>query len=240
MDISALEDLGLSKGESKVYLRLLELGTTKVGTVIEKTGMASSAVHNSLNILLEKGCISYIKKGKIKYYQATNPKYFLNVIEEKKKNFQKILPELIQKQKPREKNEAEIYIGFKGVTNMLSEMVEDGKKNDEYVFFSADIEFMNKEIQDFFRKFDPKRKEKGLTTRALAPLKLKKYYESRAKKGFFEVRYTTQPLPPNMAIFKDKISLLTWGEKPVAFLIHSTQLAEIYKRFFNLLWDKYK
>src|SRR3989338_7762160 len=240
MDISALEDLGLSKGESKVYMTLLELGTTKVGMIIEKTGMASSAVHNSLNTLLEKGCVTYIKKGKVKQYQTTSPQHFLALLEEKKQNFRKILPMLLQKQKPLEKNTAEIYTGMQGVTNMLLEMIKDGKKGDEYVFFSADIEFMNEEIQNFFRKYDPKRKEKGLTTRALAPLKLKKYYESRAKKGFFEVRYTTQPLPPNMTIFKDKIALFTWGEKPVAFLIHSPQLADIYRTFFNLLWEKYK
>ncbi|MBW3003756.1 helix-turn-helix domain-containing protein, partial [Candidatus Woesearchaeota archaeon] len=45
MDTTILEDLGLSSGEIKVYLALLELGSTKVGRVIEKTGMASSAVH---------------------------------------------------------------------------------------------------------------------------------------------------------------------------------------------------
>ena len=37
MDVSILEDLGLSKGEIKVYTTLLEIGITKVGTIIEKS-----------------------------------------------------------------------------------------------------------------------------------------------------------------------------------------------------------
>ena len=74
MDISILEDLGLNKGEIKIYLTLLELGTTKVGQIIEKSRMASSAVHNSLNALIDKGLISYIKRSKIKYYQAVPAK----------------------------------------------------------------------------------------------------------------------------------------------------------------------
>ena len=54
MDTSLLEDIGLSKGEIKVYLTLLNLGNTKVGYIIEKSGMASSAVHNAINTLIEK------------------------------------------------------------------------------------------------------------------------------------------------------------------------------------------
>ena len=65
MDTTTFENLGLSQGEIKIYLTLLELGSTKVGLIIEKSNMASSAVHNSLNALLDKGFISYIKKGKI-------------------------------------------------------------------------------------------------------------------------------------------------------------------------------
>ena len=241
MDTSILEDIGLSKGEIKVYLNLLEIGRTKIGKVIKKSDMASSAVHNAINSLIDKGLASYIIRGKIKYYDSTNPKHLINFLDAKKRNLQNILPELLQKQKQeKDVNEAEIYTGLKGIMNMLLELIEDGKKSDEYLFFSADVEFMNKEIQDFFRKFDPIRKEKGLKTKGFAPLRLKKYYEGRTKKYFMQMKYTTEPLPPNMGIFKNKITLLTWGEKPVGYLIHSQQLANIYRNFFTLLWDKYK
>ena len=121
MDASILEDLGLSKGEIKVYLTLLELGTTKVDQIIEKSGMASSAVHNSINTLIDKGLISYIKKGKIKFYQAVPPKQLIDFIEEKKKKVLEILPELEMKQKlAKEKQETEIFEGIKGITTMLN------------------------------------------------------------------------------------------------------------------------
>ena len=241
MDTSILEDIGLSQGEIKVYLNLLELGTTKVGKIIEKSGMASSAVHNAVNSLIDKGLISYIKKGKIKFYKATDPKHLLNFIEDKKRSLQNLLPELLQRQKhEKEINEAEIFLGLKGIMTMLLELIKDAKRGDEYCFFSANVELMNKEIQDFFRKYDPIRKEKGLKTKGLAPLRLKEYFEDRTKRYFMSMRYTKEPLPPNMGIFKDKITLLTWGEKPVGYLIHSKQLAEIYKNFFHLLWEKYK
>jgi len=98
MDISILEDLGLSKGEIKVYLSLLEQGSTKVGSLIEKTRMASSAVHNSLNTLVDKGLVSYIKRGKIRFYKAVPPKQLISFVEDKKRKLQTILPELEKKQ----------------------------------------------------------------------------------------------------------------------------------------------
>lgn len=241
MDTSVLEDIGLSQGEIKVYLTLLETGRTKIGKVIEKSDMASSAVHNAINSLIDKGLVSYIKKGKIKFYNSTNPKHLMDFLDNKKRNLQNILPELMKKQKQeKEINEAEIYTGLKGIMNMLLELIEDGEKGDEYMFFSADVEPMNKEIQDFFRKFDPKRKEKGLKTMGLAPLRLKEYFEDRTKKYSMQMKYTTQPLPPNMSIFRDKIALFNWGEKSIGYLIHSQQLSDKYNGFFKLLWKKYK
>ena len=174
METSILQDLGLSNGEIKIYLTLLELGSTKVGLVIEKTGMASSAVHNSINSLIEKGLTSYIKKGKIKYYQAVPPKQLIDFIEEKKKKFLQILPELELKQKlAREREEAEIFEGTKGITTMLNLLIDDSKKGDEYLFFAINIKEQNEEIQEIYLKNDVKRKDKGLIIKGLAPKELK-------------------------------------------------------------------
>lgn len=241
MDTSVLEDIGLSQGEIKVYLTLLEIGRTKVGRVIEKSDMASSAVHNAIHSLIDKGLVSYTKKGKIKFYNSTDPKHLVDFLDNKKRNLQDILPELMKRQKQeKDINEAEIYTGLKGIMNMLLELIEDAEKGDEYRFFSADVEPINKEIQDFFSKFDPKRKEKGLKTMGIAPLRLKEYFEGRTKKHSMKMKYTTQPLPPNISIFRDKIALFSWGDKPIGYLIHSQQLADKHKGFFDLLWEKLK
>ena len=68
MDTSVLENLGLSKNEVLVFVKLLELGESKSGAIISKTNLQSSAVYNSLASLIEKGIVSFIKKNGIKYY----------------------------------------------------------------------------------------------------------------------------------------------------------------------------
>ncbi len=235
MDTAVLEDLGLSKGEIKAYLALLESGTTRVGRVIERSGMASSAVHNALNSLREKDLVSYIKKGKIKHYQAVPPSQLIDFIEEKKKKILEILPELERKQElAKEKQEAEIFEGIKGITTMLSLLIEDTKRGDEYLFFAINVKEENEEIQRFFLKYDVKRKEKGLLIKGLAPKRLKRLF---VKRKHLRMKYPDFPIPSNISICKERIALFAWEEKPVGYLIKSKQIAEMHKRFFERIWE---
>ncbi|MBS3167698.1 hypothetical protein J4216_01085 [Candidatus Woesearchaeota archaeon] len=44
MDIMILREAGLTEGEIKVYLALLELGTSTSGPIVEKSGVARSII----------------------------------------------------------------------------------------------------------------------------------------------------------------------------------------------------
>ena len=63
-----LEELGLTKNETKVYLVLLELGLTTTSAIIKRAGINTSKVYESLERLLKKGLVSYalIKRSKEK------------------------------------------------------------------------------------------------------------------------------------------------------------------------------
>lgn len=234
MDTEILEDFGLSKGEIKVYLTLLEIGQTKVGAIIEKSKIASSAVHNSLNSLLEKGLISYIKKGKIKFYQAVPPNGLLDFLEEKKNKLKELLPEIESKQNLSQvKQEAEIFEGIKGITTMLNILIEGTKKGDEYLFFSVNIPEQNKEIQKFFINYDIKRKDKELNVKGLAPKNLKPLF---TKRKFLKMKYTEFPIPSNISICSDKIAFFSWNDKPVGYLLKSKQISNIFKDYFKKIW----
>jgi HTH-type transcriptional regulator, sugar sensing transcriptional regulator len=234
MDTTILENLGLSKGEINIYLTLLELGANKVGKIIEKSGMASSAVHNSVNSLIDKGLISYIKKGKIKYYQAVPPKQLIDFIENKKKKLQQILPELELKQKlAEEKQEAEIFEGTKGIIAMLTLLIDTANKKDEYIFFSINVKENNEEIQKFLLNYDLKRKEQGLKVRGLAPKKMMKLFKSRK---ILRMKYPNYPIPSNISVCNGRVAFFSWGDKPVGYLIRSKQIAEMYQDFFESIW----
>ena len=94
-----LQEAGLNKRESICYTALLELGSSRIGAIIEKTGIRASKICEILNKLINRGLASYIIISKIKHYQASDPKILLNNINEKKKKIEEILPQLLLKQK---------------------------------------------------------------------------------------------------------------------------------------------
>ena len=238
MDTTILEEIGLTPGEIKVYIALLSLGPSSAGDIIERSHLQNSVVHFCLNKLREKGLVSYIKKGRIRIYQAADPENLLLILEERKKEVKKVLPELKVKQKlSKEKEMVELFEGMKGATNMFNQLIADGKKGDEYLFFSTDIPERNIEVQKFFKKYDIRRKEKGLIIKGLAPSRLRLIFKDRP---YLKMRYVDFPIPANVAIFKDKMALMTFEEKPRGVLIKSKQIIDKQKAFFYDLWEKAK
>ena len=68
-EIFDLLKIGLTEGESKVYLALTELGSSTVGPIVKKSGVAYSNIYDILHRLIEKGIVSFIIKNKTRYFQ---------------------------------------------------------------------------------------------------------------------------------------------------------------------------
>lgn len=233
MDTKILEDIGLSSNEIKVYLALIELGPSTAGSVLEKANIQNSVFHFCVNRLMEKGMVSYVKKGKARIYQAANPDNFITYLKDKQAQLQKIIPEMKAKQMlAKEKEETEIFQGTKGVITLLNQLIENTKQGDEFLFFSPELE-KSEEIQKFYQRFDAKRKDRGLISKGIAPKKLKHLFE---KRHYLKMKYTDMPVPSNTGICNDKLALISWGEKPRGVLIQSKQIAEKQREFFNSLW----
>ncbi|MFA4820074.1 MAG: helix-turn-helix domain-containing protein [Candidatus Aenigmatarchaeota archaeon] len=239
MDVTVLEDLGFSNAEIKIYLALLELGTSTAGPVLKKSGLQNSVVHMTLGKMVEKGLVSFIKKGKVKYYQPADPKNILRIIDEKKKNFEDILPALLTRQTKQEKQEAEIFEGFTGFKNMMFDFIKNHKKGDEYLFFS----FYSKErafdnVFNFFRDFEKLREKRNIMGKGIVPVEIKDKFKGRNMKNLIFVNF---PIPNGITVCGDKIALLTHSEeKQISFLIHSHELAESFRIYFYSIWNKYK
>lgn len=239
MDTTILEDLGLTTAEIKIYLALLELGSSTAGPILKKTGLQNSVVHMTLSKLVEKGFAHYTKRGKIKHYQAADPNTILDFIEEKKKRFKEILPQLLVKQQKVEKQESEVYEGFKGFKAMFYEMIKDAKPGDEFLFFAFHTEDLDAfdQIFNFYRDFEKERKKRGIKIKGIVPRKMKEKMKGRDPELFIYVDF---PIPANVSIFQNKISLTPWEAQPICFLITSRQLADSFRAYFYSIWNKYK
>jgi HTH-type transcriptional regulator, sugar sensing transcriptional regulator len=237
--IEEIEDLGLSNAETKVYISLLKQGETKTGILIDKTNLQSSTVYHVLGSLLEKGLVSFILKGKIKYYKAEDPKILLELLDQKKRNIEKILPKLNEiKNINKEHQSAKVYKGIKGLTTAMNDILNTMKKNEEYYFFQAPKQnIFNPRVALFFRNYHLKRSNKGIRVKGLA-LNTSKQKVLEIFKGIknSKLRFIDEFLPTGLIIYKNKIITLDFEETPTAFVIQSDTVANSYKQFFEERW----
>ena len=244
MDI--LKEIGLTERESRVYLALLELGKVTTGSIIKKSGVPNSKIYEILESLQNKGLVSYIIKGKVKYFQASEPKKILALFKEKERKIQEMLPELEAKRRiSEEAKSVEIFEGIKAMRGLFLSFLGDAKKGEDFYGFSTGETSMNREIEDFYEWWGALKLNSGLKDHLLISLKNKDWFErsispeaKKALKGI--LRYSKISFPGDTAIFRNKVILLNWENIPNAILIVNTNLARQYIEFFRELWTNSK
>tara|TARA_Y100000310_G_scaffold157610_1_gene157017 strand:- start:346 stop:1071 length:726 start_codon:yes stop_codon:yes gene_type:complete len=235
MDVQILEDIGLSNAEIKVYIALLELGTSTAGPILDRSGLQSSVVFLTLNKLVDRGFVSFVKEGTRKHYQASNPRHIVDFINEKKERFEEVLPELLLKQEAaKEKPEVIVFRNIRGVKELLMELLEAGG-NEHHTFGSTGDSLMLGKA--WWVRYHKKRAQMGIKAKLLFNESLKEW-KAEVKYGKTEVRYTTEGFEPltETIIRNNKIGIIIWTEKPIGILIENSIAAKSYDQFFNIIW----
>lgn len=243
MDTEILEELGLTNAEIKTYLALLELGSSTAGNILEKSGLQNSVVHRALNALIEKGLVNFVMEGKRKTYQATDPENFNNFIEEKKRRFNEILPELKQKQQlAPEKENATIFKGIRGINEIYNFMISIKQEGAEYNTFGGGQQCAKRMGMAWWENMHTKRVERKLPSRQVYDETVRPHAGNIEAKPMTEIKY----LPSDFASFQetvivgDYVAINVFTQNPYGFLMHDPGVARSYKKYFELLWNMAK
>ena len=81
-----LEEIGLTEGESKVYLSLLRLGSSTIGKIIKEAQVSNSKIYDILDRLNKKGLIGISLINNVKHFGAKSPSTINDLISDKEKN----------------------------------------------------------------------------------------------------------------------------------------------------------
>jgi sugar-specific transcriptional regulator TrmB len=247
MDTGILENIGFTKGEIKVYLALLELGSSTSGAIISKSKVSRSKVYEILERLKEKGVVSEVIKDQVKYFHSLTPKKILEYlktkeqgVQQQKEEFQKFLPQLLAKQKfSGIKQDMKIYIGAESVKTYYEEMI-DKLGNDGYIGTNFTMDVLNyKQLLLILHRFHKERAGRGIKVKILC--NEGDMLNKRVKvKGVYEFRASPIVVPNNVTIFKDTVAYYHWGDPPKVFAINCKEIADDYRKFFYDVWKKSK
>jgi sugar-specific transcriptional regulator TrmB len=254
MDNKLLQDIGLTEGESKVYITLIQLGQSKTGPLAKESGVSASKVYKVLDRLIKKGLVGHILIGKIKHFKALEPKRLLDYLEEKEKEtklkkeeIKKIIPELETAQKlALNQNNAVIYEGFKSVTNFFRSLLDELKAGEEYYVIGAgyggtenNVEQRTeiKGLHSFFHMHHQRRSEKKIKLKMLANHNTRENLEPTTY-NLAEIRFLPEYLLSNMEIvfYKNKTFIIIWSQNPTGFLLENSEATQGFKNYFDTFW----
>ncbi len=239
-----LQKLGLTAGEAKVYEALLALGSSTVGPILKKSGVAYSKVYHILNRLMDKGFVSFVLREKTRYFSAVEPAQIREHIERQeqqlaknKEMFEKLLPELEMLKASGKKEEAQVFIGEKGLMAAYDNLLRGSTKTDQGIFFYVHDKTYYKRAERFYIKSWSVVKKFGNAWRGVANQEFMKTKLARSYPSFIKQRYVSFPLPSNIDVIGNKALITVWREKPIGILVESEELAENLKQYFEAVWE---
>ena len=207
-----LRKLGLTEKEVKVYLSTLELGYASVQKIAKQIKISRPTVYKIIKSLKEKGLVSESKDEQKRYFTAESPDKFLGVIraqkreiEEKEREFIRIIAALRDKYHLGDKKEIKVYKNKLGLKTLFNDFLTTQSRK---IYILVNDE-----------KIWPKEK------RQIVCRKIKK------RLGNIQIIEKTLPIPfQGVAIVYDKVIILP--EKSKGILIENKIVIKLIKELF--------
>lgn len=235
MDLSKLKSVGLTENESRVYSVLLELGSKTAGMVSKKTSLHRRVVYDTMDRLIKKGLVGYMVENRTKVFSVSNPKRFLEIVKEKENEINDILPSMMEIFNSTKEKQEEETLFFKGEAGLKSVFEDQLSENKEILIIGAS-KVAYEGLEFYFHWFDKKRANAKIKTKII----FNKEVEGKHPKILFsEIKYLPEKYssPVAVNIYGDKVAIILWNkENPFAVLIKQKEIADGYRKHFDMIW----
>lgn len=240
-----LEKMGLTSGESRVYLALVELKESTVGPISKKSGVAYSKIYDVLSRLIEKGLASFIVKEKTKYFHPAPPGRLYDYLDKQKKEIDEsktlldtILPKL-EKIGIEEQESVRLFYGFNGILSAYEILIKNTSKDDVIkYFYCGDGNYFDQtkkfylQRPQFFEMIETIYKNKNVVWNGVYT-----GLGEDPKLDFMKIKKTTLPLPGNFDMSNEFVLITLWDDRPKGILIQSKELARNFRNYFDIIWE---
>jgi len=218
-----LRKLGLTEKQASVYLTALELGYTSIQKIAQKANISRPTTYEIVKSLKQKGLISESKDKNKRYFIAESPDKLLGIlkiekkeIEEKEREFLRIISALKSKYFLGDKSEIKTYKGKIEIDSLFKDFSTTQSKK-IYVLIGNEKIWPIKARQSAYQKI----------TKRLGKIEIleKKPIKSEIK------------LFSGIIIIYDKIIIIP-DEKLTGILVENKILINLIKSFFLHIWGK--
>jgi sugar-specific transcriptional regulator TrmB len=243
MHSTILQEIGLSKNEVKIYETLIKHGQLSVSDISTKSRIHRRNVYDSMDRLIEKGLVFQVIGLGDNLYKPVDPSKLMELVDEKRRRLEKVMPSLIKEYKKEPSLEAVyIYKGIEGFKNYLRDLLLT--KEDAY-FIGAKGAWFDPRLKTFLDKFLVDAKKRGIKYKHLFDYEVKEKVPHAPKAvgkpyKFLPKEYST---PSMIDIFGDHVVSFTGAglgkisDDITIFVTISRPMATSYKTWFKFMWD---
>jgi sugar-specific transcriptional regulator TrmB len=231
-----LKELGLTDNEIRIYLLLLEYGMMNPYEISQKLGLHRGYVYVALERMQEKEVVNVILKENKKYYQATSPENLVELLKFKLESFQKIVPDLTKLMRlKKEETRVELHKGKRVYRTLLKDMIASLKKNEEACLIGIDEDVLITEVEPIYLKqYLNTIKSKNIKEKIIIKTGAKKLENPNLQYKELDEKYIGKTA---QIIYNDKIAIFILGTPYYLIIIENKEVAETYRKQFNLLWS---
>lgn len=232
-----LKQIGFTDYEAEIYLVLLTNGQISAYELAEKAGLYRQVTYDSLKRLEEKGFVSSVIDGKTKVFKATEPKIIFELLNEKVESFNQIIPSLLElTNASKQPLSVETYKGKNVLRLALRDIINHLKDaKDKEILCTAVDEYLPLEKHELIvRQYE----------RDLVHYKIKeRVIIKEGTKGIFKKETSQYKKIPikffnenPVQIYGDNVQMIVFGNPDYLIIIRNENVAEAYKKQFELLW----
>ncbi|EKD25092.1 MAG: hypothetical protein ACD_80C00118G0001 [uncultured bacterium (gcode 4)] len=241
--LTTLQNYGLSDKEARVYLTVLELGTSIASTIARRAELNRVTTYTLLEDLKRDGIVNETTKEGVKYYSVISPDILLKQLEQKYESFKEKVPELLaMAEKFGSKPKVQFFEGLEGMKKMYSDLLTS---TTEPIYAFLGLEITNKKLLEYlYNDFLPQRIKLGIKAKVIVHASTKnKEYKTIDKKSLKETRIITVAdfnIHNEINIYGwNKVAIAMFGDAEMsAIIIHSKSVHDSLLSIFNFIWKK--
>lgn len=237
----ALKEYGLTENEINVYITLLKTGEAPAQSIAKYSQLPRTTAYHLLDSLIQKGLASSVVKENKQYFQGIKPQRIVELLNEKKKMIEKIVPELSQLISTiKEKPAVTVFEGFKGIKAVLQDVLEEKR----IICHFGDIISLQNVLPYAFPQYITQRVSKKIPIRIICK-KEEPHKEllKTAKKEFREFVFVPDnySFKTSVFIYSNKVAIFNLQKEPYyVIVIENKDFYETQKNMFELIWKAYK
>ncbi len=241
---------GLSEKQAKLYRLLLIDGEARPSSLSKKSGLKRGNVYALLKDLSFRGLVTEFEKEKVTYFRPEPPEKIATLIEAREKDVaiakslaQTLLPRLTSQWKTSINRPIVSHYEGKDGMEKIFEDIYGPKRTDNIVWGCVDIERVHVEFpEQLEKKLIPMRKKYRWLAKSIfvdnpGARKLQSRNSQELRESYL-IDGKTYPLPAEIDVYDDKITMLSFEQNEfVGLIIQNASFAQTLRSIFKLAYQ---